>query len=114
MVDNQEGAMPQGNPAKSNQEVVTIDQWCGANGYDGVTKECLLSAAQQEDPKVRKMAEDYMKQMIGQQAMGEGEAAPGGPAPVPGGKGAPVKGRVGPPQNVVAKKPIKVKKGGGY
>ena len=105
--------MPQGNPAKSNQKVVTIDQWCGANGYDGVTKECLLSAAQQEDPKIQAMAEDYMKKMIGQQAMGEGQQAPGGPAPVMPGKGAPVKGRVGPPKEI-EKKPIKVKSKGAY
>ena len=41
--------------------ISTMVQWCKSNGYDGVTKECLLSASQQEDSKLKKMAEEHLK-----------------------------------------------------
>ena len=106
---------PQGKPAASSQEITSIDQWCSANGYDGVTKECLISASQQADPKVVQMAKEFMAQQIGQQAMSEGEQAPGGPAKV----GPPGAVRVGPkPGAPTPVSPgggkVKVKKPGGY
>jgi hypothetical protein len=41
--------------------IFTISQWCKMNGYGGVTKECLLSASQQDDAKLRAMAENHLK-----------------------------------------------------
>ncbi len=44
--------------------IFTMESWCKKNGYNGVTKECLLSASQQEDGKLRKMAETHLKTKI--------------------------------------------------
>jgi len=41
--------------------IFTMQSWCEQNGYKGVTKECLLSASQQDDVKLRKMAENHLK-----------------------------------------------------
>tara|TARA_R100000278_G_scaffold80605_1_gene62251 strand:- start:35 stop:184 length:150 start_codon:yes stop_codon:yes gene_type:complete len=38
-----------------------MKSWCIKNGYDGVTKECLLSASQQGDSKLKEMAESHLK-----------------------------------------------------
>tara|TARA_R100000734_G_C3319248_1_gene114774 strand:+ start:1025 stop:1183 length:159 start_codon:yes stop_codon:yes gene_type:complete len=40
---------------------MTMNDWCKKNGYNGVTKECLMSASQQDDVKLRKMAEEHLK-----------------------------------------------------
>ena len=45
----------------SNRGIFTMEAWCKKNGYDGVTKECLLSASQQADPKLKNMAEEHLK-----------------------------------------------------
>ena len=106
--EKSQGMSPQCKPAESNQGVVTIEQWCGKNGYDGVTKECLISASQQDDPKVVQMAQDFMKQVVSEKA-GQKPDMEGKPAPV----------RVGPPNVVAPQVPgkgnVKIKKpGGGY
>jgi len=41
--------------------IFTMKSWCIKNGYDGVTKECLLSASQQGDSKLKEMAESHLK-----------------------------------------------------
>ena len=51
--------------------IVTMQQWCKNNGYNGVTKECLLSASQQEDTKLKKMAEEHLKTGIISNIKGE-------------------------------------------
>ena len=38
-----------------------MSAWCKKNGYGGVTKECLLSASQQEDEKLSEMAKEHLK-----------------------------------------------------
>jgi len=38
-----------------------MKEWCKRNGYDGVTKECLLSASQQENSKLKEMAKEHLK-----------------------------------------------------
>ena len=40
---------------------ISLKNWCLSNGYNGVTKECILSAFQSQDEKVQSMAK---KQMI--------------------------------------------------
>lgn len=56
---------PQENGSRlRNRGVFTMEAWCKENGYDGVTKECLLSASQQEDGKLKKMAETHLKTKI--------------------------------------------------
>ncbi len=44
-----------------NRKIMTMNDWCKKNGYDGVTKQCLMSASQQDDVKLRKMAEEHLK-----------------------------------------------------
>jgi len=39
-----------------NKRVFTLKAWCDSNGYDGVTKECILSASGSENPKVVALA----------------------------------------------------------
>ena len=34
----------------------TLKGWCEKNGYPGVTKECVLSAFQSENPDIHKLA----------------------------------------------------------
>lgn len=36
--------------------IFTLKDWCTKNGYNGVTRECVMSAMQNNDPKVNKMA----------------------------------------------------------
>lgn len=48
-----------------------MKQWCEKNGYNGVTKECLLSASQQENPKLKEMAEEHLKTGIIKNIKGE-------------------------------------------
>ena len=50
MADNQN----QSNLHKRN--IQTLREWCTNNNYPGVTKECILSASQSDDPKLRDMA----------------------------------------------------------
>ena len=45
------------NPLKK----VSLKNWCQSNGYNGVTRECILSAFQSEDKKVQSMSK---KQII--------------------------------------------------
>ena len=48
-----------------------MESWCKKNGYPGVTKECLLSASQQEDSKLNSMAEEHLKTGIIKNIKGE-------------------------------------------
>ena len=34
----------------------TLREWCQKNGYNGVTKECVLSAFQSNNPKIQELA----------------------------------------------------------
>ena len=44
---------------------MSLSDWCKKNGYDGVTKECIVSAFQSKDPVVQKHAKkERIKQMI--------------------------------------------------
>ena len=56
---------------QQSKGVLTMKQWCEKNGYDGVTKECLLSASQQENPKLKEMAEEHLKTGIIKNIKGE-------------------------------------------
>ena len=38
------------------RKIETLREWCVNNNYPGVTKECILSASQSDDPKLRDMA----------------------------------------------------------
>ena len=55
----------------SSRGIFTMEAWCKENGYDGVTKECVLSASQQEDPKLKEMAKKHLKQGIVKRIKGE-------------------------------------------
>ena len=35
---------------------LTLSSWCKSNGYDGVTKECLLNAFSSDNPKIQSLA----------------------------------------------------------
>ena len=48
-----------------------MEAWCKKNGYEGVTKECVLSASQQQDPKLQEMAKKHLKQGIIKRIKGE-------------------------------------------
>ncbi len=39
-----------------NKPIVTLADWCRKNKYPGVTKECVMSAFQSDDPKIQAMA----------------------------------------------------------
>ena len=39
---------------------ISLKNWCLSNGYNGVTKECILSAFQSQDEKVQSMAKKQM------------------------------------------------------
>jgi len=41
-----------------NRGIVTLRDWCRTNGYPGVTKECILSASNSDDPRLRDMAKN--------------------------------------------------------
>ena len=43
-----------------NLKRVLLKNWCLSNGYNGVTKECVMSAYQSQDKKVQKMARKEM------------------------------------------------------
>ena len=49
---------------------ISLKNWCLSNGYNGVTKECILSAFQSQDEKVQSMAK---KQMIKGMSYGKEE-----------------------------------------
>ena len=49
---------------------ISLKNWCFSNGYNGVTKECILSAFQSQDEKVQSMAK---KQMIKGMSYGKEE-----------------------------------------
>jgi hypothetical protein len=38
----------------------TLEQWCKNKGYPGVTKECILSANNQDDSKLQKKVKRHM------------------------------------------------------
>jgi hypothetical protein len=40
--------------------VSTLNQWCKLNGYEGVTKECIQSAMNQDNPRLNKMAKTHL------------------------------------------------------
>ena len=40
--------------------VSTLNQWCKINGYEGVTKECIQSAMNQDNPKLNQMAKEHL------------------------------------------------------
>tara|TARA_Y100001963_G_C6403769_1_gene275306 strand:+ start:93 stop:299 length:207 start_codon:yes stop_codon:yes gene_type:complete len=57
----------EGNPpgAKQPQElrqrgISTLKQWCEVNGYDGVTKECIQSAMNQDNPELNALAKQHL------------------------------------------------------
>ena len=37
----------------------TLNSWCKENGYDGVTKKCLLSAFNSNNPKIQDLAKKH-------------------------------------------------------
>ena len=39
-----------------DKPIVTLKAWCEQNNYPGVTKECVLSAFNSNDPEVQKLA----------------------------------------------------------
>ena len=39
-----------------NRGILTLNDWCKTNGYPGVTRECIISASNSDDPKLRDMA----------------------------------------------------------
>jgi hypothetical protein len=41
---------------QKTNKIITLKDWCNKNGYDGVNKECLLSAYQSENPNIVKLA----------------------------------------------------------
>lgn len=41
---------------RPTQTHLTLNSWCKANGYDGVTSECVLNAFNSDNPKVQKLA----------------------------------------------------------
>ncbi|QDP57972.1 MAG: hypothetical protein Tp1124DCM412261_29 [Prokaryotic dsDNA virus sp.] len=47
-----------------DREIFTMKEWCDKNGYDGVTKECLISASEQDDPKLKSMAKEHLSKGI--------------------------------------------------
>ena len=50
---------------QKTNNIVTLKAWCDENGYDGVTKECVLSAFQSDDEKIVKLAKrEKLKGMI--------------------------------------------------
>jgi hypothetical protein len=51
---------------KTNKDVViTLADWCRKNKYPGVTKECVLSAFNSNDPDVQALAKrEKLKGMI--------------------------------------------------
>ena len=51
--------------------IITLKQWCEKNGYNGVTQECIVSASQQEDPKLKKMANTHLQSGIVKKIKGE-------------------------------------------
>ena len=55
----------------SKRGIFTMEAWCKKNGYEGVTKECVLSASQQQDPKLQEMAKKHLKQGIIKRIKGE-------------------------------------------
>ena len=44
--------------------IVTLKNWCEKNGYDGVTKECVISASNSPDKEVQDMAKQYKLKSI--------------------------------------------------
>ena len=39
-----------------DKPIVTLADWCKKNNYPGVTKECVLSAYESNDPKIQELA----------------------------------------------------------
>ena len=39
---------------------ISLKNWCMSNGYNGVTKECVMSAFQSQDKKVQNLAKKEM------------------------------------------------------
>ena len=39
-----------------DKPILTLKAWCEKNNYPGVTKECVLSAFNSNDPEVQKLA----------------------------------------------------------
>ena len=44
---------------------ITLESWCDKNGYGGVTKECVMSAFQSQNPDIVELAKkEKLKGMI--------------------------------------------------
>ena len=49
-----------------SRAIVTLKNWCEKNGYDGVTKECVISASNSSDEAVQEMAKQHkLKSIVG-------------------------------------------------
>lgn len=53
-----------GKSTANKRGIYSIDKWCRINGYPGVTRECIDSAKQSDDPKIIKMAKDAIMTQI--------------------------------------------------
>ena len=50
---------------KINKENITLTGWCKKNNYPGVTRECVVSAFQSDNPEVVKLAKrEKIKGMV--------------------------------------------------
>tara|TARA_Y100001963_G_scaffold157872_1_gene255490 strand:- start:6505 stop:6726 length:222 start_codon:yes stop_codon:yes gene_type:complete len=52
--------LDKGKSTANKRGIYSIDKWCRMNGYPGVTRDCIDSAKQSDDPKIVKMAKDAM------------------------------------------------------
>ena len=52
--------------------IVTLKDWCEKNGYDGVTKECVISASNSPDEEVQEMAKQHKLKSIAGGSDGKG------------------------------------------
>tara|TARA_Y100000310_G_scaffold343883_1_gene453687 strand:+ start:5284 stop:5544 length:261 start_codon:yes stop_codon:yes gene_type:complete len=48
----------------SKRGIFSLHKWCSINGYPGVTRECIDSAGQSNDPKIIEMAKKALLQDI--------------------------------------------------
>ena len=53
--------------------IVTLKDWCEKNGYDGVTKECVISASNSPDEEVQEMAKQHKLKSIAGGSDGKGK-----------------------------------------
>ena len=56
-----EASDKESNPATlRSRGIATMKQWCQKNGYEGVTQECLISAKNQDNSELNKMAKQHL------------------------------------------------------